>query len=110
MKSNRSRPESSASSREEKLLRSPQGTQAVGSGTGGGIGSGQTQGLNIFQQMESAVLELILPWSREIFRVSSVLYDKDRGLCNALETAIWVSEVLTKFQSIFFNIEYRLYS
>lgn len=39
-----------------------------------------------------------------MFRVSSALYDKDRGLCNALETAIWVSAMLsscTAYQSFF---------
>jgi hypothetical protein len=40
--------------------------------------------------METAVLDLAAPWGKETFKVNLILYDKDRALCTALETAIWV--------------------
>jgi hypothetical protein len=88
-KFNRSRPESSVASREDKM-KSPLGTQNIGQGAGPGSALGMTPGSGIFQQMETAVLDLAAPWGKETFKVNLILYDKDRALCTALETAIWV--------------------
>ena len=41
--------------------------------------------------MEKAILDLLVPWGKDTFKVSSVLYEKDTGMCVALETAVWVS-------------------
>lgn len=88
-KFNRSRPESSVASREDKM-KSPLGTQNLGQGTGPGSALGMAPGSGIFQVMEAAVLDLAAPWGKETFKVNLILYDKDRALCSALETAVWV--------------------
>lgn len=88
-KFNRSRPESSVASREDKM-KSPSGTQNLGQGSGPGSALGMAPGSGIFQLMETSVLDLAAPWGKETFKVNLILYDKDRALCSALETAVWV--------------------
>jgi hypothetical protein len=71
-------------------MKSPLGTQNLGQGTGPGSALGMAPGSGIFQVMEAAVLDLAAPWGKETFKVNLILYDKDRALCSALETAVWV--------------------
>ena len=89
-KFNRSRPESSSVASREDKMKSPGGTQNIGQGVGQGSASGSIPGSGIFQLMETAVLDLAAPWGKETFKVNAILYDKDRALCSALETAVWV--------------------
>ena len=90
-KQSRIRPSSSATTREDRANKASSGAnQSTGSVTG--IGTVPVPG--VFPLMESAVLDLALSWSRECFKISNVLYDKDRSLCAALEAGVWVSSIL----------------